>query len=92
MEPDELEAFAYLLKEDNQVLRWPKKQAEKMFALHYLATKFDAAQRCSEKQVNAILGGRHLFDDHAMLRRELVVHALMDRTTDGSAYWRLSDF
>ncbi|NDJ33120.1 MAG: DUF2087 domain-containing protein, partial [Chloroflexi bacterium] len=27
--------------------------------------------------------------DWALLRRELIMHALLERTRDGSAYWRI---
>jgi hypothetical protein len=38
--------------------------------------------------VNAILGDYHTFNDPALLRRELIMKDLLDRTPDGNKYWK----
>jgi hypothetical protein len=35
-----------------------------------------------------VLAGEHAFNDPALLRRSLIEHGLMERTDDGSRYWR----
>ncbi|HKI81938.1 MAG TPA: DUF2087 domain-containing protein [Pseudodesulfovibrio sp.] len=36
-----------------------------------------------------MLERQHLFEDHALLRRELVDHHMVERTSDGSRYRRM---
>ena len=57
-------------------------------ALEFLAAKFEVGREYSEKEVNEILNQNHTFGDPAMLRRELYIARLLDRTPDGSRYWR----
>lgn len=55
--------------------------------LRYVVKAFEVGKRYNEKKVNEILGGYH--EDTASLRRELVGAGLMQRESDGSAYWRV---
>lgn len=55
--------------------------------LRYVVKAFEVGKRYNEKKVNEILGGYH--EDTASLRRELVGVGLMQRESDGSAYWRV---
>lgn len=57
-------------------------------ALGFLAAKFEAGREYSEKEVNEILNQNHTFGDPAMLRRELYMKKLLDRTPDGGKYWK----
>lgn len=56
-------------------------------ALEFLAAKFEMGREYSEKEVNEILNQNHTFGDPALLRRELYMKKLLDRTPDGSRYW-----
>ena len=74
-----------------------------MTVLQYLASQFELEQEYTEKQVNELLlehvaaparSGQFNapFDgavDHATLRRKLMEERLMQRTNDGSRYWRV---
>ena len=87
MEEEMIRKYRYLLSEDGKVRRWPKKNHEKQFVLEYLQSKFARETRIPEKQVNAIIQEWHLFEDHALLRREMFERGLMNRTRDGREYW-----
>jgi hypothetical protein len=87
MGPDDLRAYRYLLSDDHKIRRWPKKNHEKQFVLEYLQSKFVRETRISEREVNAIIQQWHLFNDHALLRREMFERGLMNRTRDGREYW-----
>ncbi len=84
--PIELRGF---LDKDSKLKSWPsrKHREKQLLALEFLASKFEAGQEYSEKEVNEILNRHHTFGDPAMLRRELYMKNLLDRTPDGSRYW-----
>ena len=54
--------------------------------LIYLVAAFTPEADYTEKEVNTLLRQFHL--DVAGLRRDLIVHGLMERESDGSRYWR----
>ncbi len=83
---EELKGF---LDRDSKLKSWPsrKHREKQLFALEFLASKFDIGRDYSEKEVNEILNQNHTFGDPAMLRRELFMKKLLDRATDGSRYW-----
>jgi len=77
-------------QDENGVFRsFPgKRQKEKQaLMLQYLATKFEAGKKYSEKEVNDILNTHHSFKDPATLRRLMFGSRLINRTLDGRAYW-----
>jgi hypothetical protein len=78
-----------LLDAEGRVLRWPSKVVQKTAVLEYLITKFEFDTNYTEPQVNAILKAWHVFSDWALLRRELCVSGLLDRTPNGSSYKRV---
>ena len=57
----------------------------------YLAEKFEFRRKYSEREVNDILNQWALFNDWALLRRELIMYNLLQREKNGSAYWRVDD-
>ena len=61
-----------LVNEFDEITRWPKKQSDKQFIIEFLSTKFEFGAKYSEKDVNAIINRFHLFNDMALLRRELI--------------------
>jgi hypothetical protein len=81
-------AVARLLDAGGRVTVWPSKQGKKQAVLAYLATHFEVGRDYSEAEVNARLSALNTFGDHALLRRELFDRGWLERTADGSRYWR----
>jgi len=54
-----------------------------------LWSKVPPRQTLSEKQINQLLLANHLFDDPALLRREMSERRMMTRTLDGRVYRRV---
>ncbi len=82
-----MESIQKLLNADGAVTRWPKHPDERLDVLKYLLTKFEAEKKYSEMQVNMVIKKWHAFNDHPLLRRELLSANMMDRTPDGKEYW-----
>ena len=78
-----------LINKLDEIIRWPKKASEKKRVIKWLATKFNFDKNYSEKEVNQIIKQHHLFDDIALLRRELIVNNLLNRAKDGYQYWKV---
>ena len=78
-----------LVNEFDEITRWPKKQSDKQFIIEFLSTKFEFGAKYSEKDVNLIINRFHLFNDMALLRRELISRKYLSRTDDGSEYWKI---
>lgn len=57
--------------------------------LNYVVRSFKVGEILNEHQVNQVLKKYH--DDTATLRRELIGAGLLDRSTDGSQYWRVEN-
>lgn len=76
---------------DNQgrVTDWPplKRSEQQMAVRRYLASRFTADVRYTERQVNDLLNVWHTFGDWALLRRELYDWGFLEREKDGSLYW-----
>ena len=79
-----------IINEFDQIARWPKKPSDKKDVIIYLATKFDYEKIYTEKEVNDIISRYHLFENIALLRRELVSKRMLSREDDGSKYWRIN--
>lgn len=82
-----MESIAKLLDTAGAITRWPKKQEEREECLKYLASKFEKEMKYSEMQVNTIIKQWHKFNDHPMLRRDMVNANILDRSPDGREYW-----
>ena len=79
-----------LFNESGKINRWPKKQADKKSVLEFLAAKFVFDKIYTEKGVNEIIQQSHLFQDIALLRRELISRRYLARKDDGSEYWKIT--
>jgi hypothetical protein len=77
------------LTDDGLVKVWPKKRADKVLVLAYLAEKFEFGRSYHEREVNEILKQWHTFGDWPLLRRELFEQGFFDRNRDGTDYQRL---
>ncbi|MFG5382200.1 DUF2087 domain-containing protein [Yoonia sp. R2-816] len=69
--------------------RWPKQTAVQGLCLWAFWAALPARRDMTEKEVNALLKSRHSFGDHALLRRSLIDHRLVQRTIDGKTYRRI---
>ena len=78
-----------LMTEGYEIIRWPKKPSEKEIVIQFLSNKFEYDKKYSEKEVNKIIDKFHLFNDIALLRRELVSRKFLSRKDDGSEYWKV---
>ncbi len=63
----------------------PAREKKKIIVLYELIKRFEAGQKYSEKEVNALIGTT--FEDFATLRRYLVDYGLLERTDDCLQYW-----
>ena len=78
-----------LMTECYEIIRWPKKPSEKEIVIQFLSNKFEYDKKYSEKEVNKIINKFHLFNDIALLRRELISRKFLSRKDDGSEYWKV---
>jgi len=76
------------LDNEGRLLLWPSKRTLQLIALDDLATRLEPRRVYSEKEINALLNSWHTFGDPALLRRELYERGLLNRSKDGSEYWR----
>ena len=81
---DEIKSF---LNEQGQLVKYPTKFKRQIFALFYLASKFERNREYTEKEVNEVLKDWHTFEDWAMLRRDLYDRRFLNRKQDCSLYW-----
>ena len=51
--------------------------------------RFDQGKKYSEKEVNDIIKTAH--DDYVTVRRYFIEYGFMDRNSDGSQYWVITD-
>ena len=79
-----------LFNESGKITRWPKKQADKKSVIEFFAEKFVFDKIYTEKEVNGIIQQSHLFQDIALLRRELISRRYLARKDDGSEYWKIT--
>lgn len=66
---------------------FPAKRKRKLWALAYLAGKFEPDRVYTEKEVSELLTRWHTFGDPATLRRELFDHGFLGRDAAGRGYW-----
>ncbi|HEY3250281.1 MAG TPA: DUF2087 domain-containing protein [Ignavibacteria bacterium] len=85
---NELKGF---LDTELKLKTWPSKPDKKQLVMEYLASKFEFDKEYMEKEVSAIIKQNHTFNDHPMLRRELVDRNLLGRTQNGAKYWRVKN-
>ena len=56
--------------------------------LRFLIEKFEPERGYTERQVNDLLQTWYLDADYVLVRRSMVDAGLLQRTRDGSRYWR----
>jgi|GEM_PF-2716809 len=82
-------AIQKLLK-NNKILYWPRKEADKNVALEFISAQIPPEIRLAEKEINQIISQNILFEDYALVRRELIERGFVYRTNDCREYWRLT--
>ena len=75
------------LDKESRLKNYPAKLKPKTLSLFYLASKLEQNRRYTEKELNKILRDWHIFEDWAMLRRDLYDKRFIDREPDCSYYW-----
>lgn len=65
---------------------FPAKPGKRQAAMEFISSLFEKDKIYSEKEVNEILKSAHSFNDHVLLRRELIDRQLLFRTSDGKEY------
>lgn len=78
------------LDEQGRLKQIPSKSSVRKEALQYLADKFEDGVIYTEKEVNRLLMEWSTVGDYFILRRDLVENKFLDRTADGSEYWKRS--
>lgn len=71
---------------DGRLADFPTKDKEWAVILHWVASKFEADVRYTEKQVNEIIT-THIHPDYATIRRGLIEDGFMKRERGGAEYW-----
>lgn len=84
--------LAPFLDPQGRLTALPAKNRKKRMALWYLAQKIQPGQTYNEAEINGLLDEWTTFHDPATLRRELYNRHLIDRTGDGSRYWKEAEF
>ncbi len=82
--------LARFLDGKGSVKLWPAGESDRRELLRYLADKFAPSQTYGEKEVNAVLV-LHVppyARDHVTVRRDLVDAHWLERSHNGSQYWR----
>ena len=79
------------LLEGGKITRWPKKVVDKKSVLKYISTKIPMGQIFSEMDINEIIIKNISFEDHVLIRREMVVKGFLRRTNDCREYWRATE-
>lgn len=74
---------------EGRLLRWPARREDQVLALWGLWSKLPPGETFNERGISGLIARLHDFGDHALLRRELVISRLLDRTTDGAVYRRI---
>ena len=89
VDPKRLNRLARYFDDQARLVRWPGKHTQRVSCLWALWSRLPAGTAMTEAEISAWLGERHLFGDHALLRRELVDQGMVTRTPDGREYRRL---
>ena len=82
------EALQPYLDPEGRVTGWPIKQKAQEYAVRYLAEKVPPGREFTEKEFGALLRAWFLDEDVVTVRRTMYEMGLIDRTANGSKYWR----
>lgn len=85
----ERKVLATFVGPDGRFVAFPAQAKKAMVLIRHALAAFEPETRYDEREVGEIL--KRFTDDTARVRRAFVDHGLMQRTKDGSAYWRCDD-
>jgi hypothetical protein len=85
----ELQRLSRYFDANGRWLRWPTKFSHQDPCLWVLWSKLPPRDTLSEKEINQLLRLHHLFNDPALLRREMKERGMLTRTLDGRVYRRV---
>jgi hypothetical protein len=74
---------------EGRMVTWPARPALRAACLWVIWSKLPAGQSLAEGELNRVIRAAHVFNDHALLRRELCDAGLVTRTPDGREYRRV---
>ena len=83
------EILKQFLDSSGKLKQWPSKQDKRQAALEMLGGRFEPDKTYKEPEVNEIIKSAISFGDHQTVRRELVSAKILERTPDGTKYWRV---
>lgn len=83
--PKEVKAFF----DGDKLKQLPGKLGKKTICCEYLATKFEAGKEYDDLESKAVLAQWHTFNDPVTLRRLMIEFKLLDRSPDGTKYWKV---
>jgi predicted transcriptional regulator len=78
--------LAAFVNAQGKITAFPAQEKKFLVLLHHVLKAFEPGVRYTEKQVNEIL--LRFNEDTASLRRGMIEYHLMERESDGGAYWR----
>jgi len=84
-EQQELEKKFFPQGVGGKLLKFPKKEKQKLGTLRVIVKRFEQGKNYTEKEINEVL--KLIYEDYVTLRRYLIEYGFLDRTDDGSAYW-----
>lgn len=84
-EQQEVEKKFFLEGTDGPLVKFPKKEKQKLATLRVIIKRFEQEKMYSEKEINEVL--KNVYADFVTLRRYLVEYGFLDRKDDGSEYW-----
>ncbi len=68
--------------------QYPRRNTLRITVLTKIADHFEKDKKYTEKEVNEIIRQNISFSDIELIRREMFIHGLIGRLSDGSQYWR----
>ena len=74
------------IDENGKVISWPSKRTLQKEIVVYIGDKFKKDKEYTETEVNEIIKGWILFNDYALVRRELIVENILTRDSVGKCY------
>lgn len=77
------------IDEDGRITQWPSKNNLKIEVVKYIASMFEVDRTYTEKEVNEIIMKWHTYNDYFMIRRGMIEYRLLERTRNGSEYWKI---
>jgi hypothetical protein len=85
----ELQRLSRYFDANGRWIRWPTKFSHQDPCLWVLWSKVPPRKTFSEREMNDMLLANHLFEDPALLRREMSERGMVTRTLDGRVYRRV---